>query len=70
MRGDPVHPVHPDLEGIEPADAEAADKKVRLRRWKRRLKAAASLVISWKSSSTTMTGPGSSASRTLTSRAC
>lgn len=38
-------PVHPDLEGIEPADAEAADKKVRLRRWKRRLKAAASLVI-------------------------
>ena len=38
-------PVHPDLEGIEPADAEADDKKVKLRRWKRRLKAAASLVI-------------------------
>jgi hypothetical protein len=38
-------PTHPDLEGIEPVDAEAADKKVRLRRWKRRLKAAASLVI-------------------------
>jgi len=38
-------PVHPDLEGIEPADPEAADRKVRLRRWKRRLKAAASLMI-------------------------
>lgn len=38
-------PIHPDLEGIEPIDARAADKKVRLRRWKRRLKAAASLVI-------------------------
>jgi hypothetical protein len=38
-------PIHPDLEGIEPVDPEAADKKVRLRRWKRRLKAAASLVI-------------------------
>jgi hypothetical protein len=36
---------HPDLDGIEPADADATDKKVRLRRWKRRLKAAASLVI-------------------------
>ena len=36
-------PVHPDLKGIEPADADAADKKVRLRRWKRRLKAAAPL---------------------------
>jgi hypothetical protein len=45
MRGEPLHPVHPDLEGIEPVDAEAADKKVRLRRWKRRLKAAASLMI-------------------------
>jgi hypothetical protein len=45
MRDEPIHPVHPDLEGIEPADAEAAEKKVRLRRWKRRLKAAASLVI-------------------------
>lgn len=38
-------PIRPDLEGIEPIDREAADKKVRLRRWKRRLKAAASLVI-------------------------
>jgi hypothetical protein len=38
-------PTHPDLEGIEPIDAEDADRKVRMRRWKRRLKAAASLVI-------------------------
>jgi hypothetical protein len=41
----PREPRHPDLEGIEPVDAEAADRKVRLRRLKRRLKAAASLVI-------------------------
>lgn len=38
-------PPHPDLEGIEPVDAEAAEKQVRMRRWKRRLKAAASLLI-------------------------
>jgi len=41
----PREPRHPDLEGIAPADADAADRKVRLRRLKRRLKAAASLVI-------------------------
>jgi hypothetical protein len=38
-------PPHPDLEGIEPVDADAAEKQVRMRRWKRRLKAAASLLI-------------------------
>jgi len=41
----PRDPRHPDLAGIEPVDAEAALRKVRLRRLKRRLKAAASLVI-------------------------
>ena len=38
-------PGHPDLDGIPAPDEEAADRQVRLRRWKRRLKAAASLVI-------------------------
>lgn len=38
-------PTHPDLEGIDPVDADAADEKVRRRRWKRQLKAAASLLI-------------------------
>jgi hypothetical protein len=38
-------PGHPDLDGIPPPDEEAAERQVRLRRWKRRLKAAASLLI-------------------------
>jgi len=36
---------HPDLVGIEPRDDEAIDQRVRMRRFKRRLKATASLFL-------------------------
>jgi len=36
---------HPDLVGIEPRDDEAIDERVRMRRFKRRLKATASLFL-------------------------
>src|SRR5262245_44710361 len=36
---------HPDLDGIEPRDEEAIEKRVRMRRLKRRLKATASVLL-------------------------